>query len=705
MNISIKKIIIGALFLWLVPSAIFASESNGTINTSYKYGWGENFGWINFAPTDGSSNYHGLTITDSAVTGYAWSETYGWINFSPSSGGVTNSCTGQLGGWAWSTQLGWISMAGVVIGSTGEFSGVGGGTTLASGRITFDCDNCDVRTDWIPCADREEEDTGGGGGTGATCSNGASDYPTCTPPPDPTCSNGASDYPTCTPPTPPFCSNGASDYPTCTPPPDPTCSNGASDYPTCTPPQTPTCSNGASDYPTCTPPTPPLDPVCSNGALDYPTCSQPPDPTCSNGASDYPTCTDSSNGGGEGDTEDDESDDTGGEENTGGGGGGSSGGGGVVAEVATEIISNITDSVGVVTDATVAVLQDVGEVLVEIPGVQTVVDVAQVAIERTEKVINNPTVEKIDEVVSAPVLTATAVVNVVVGGATLFSQILIFLRLLFLQPLLLLFKRHKQKTWGTVFNSHTKQPLDLAMVRLVQGENDKIVRTQVTDAQGRYFMAAGNGTYILKTTKEGFGPHKSTQVEDSVYPNLYYGEKLDLADKESELNYNIPLEPVYESKSTADIVKEYSRKAFQKTLSMVGAIATVVSLIISPNIWMAALLVVHLLIYVVMKRFAQKKVKGDRGIVVNSKTNKPMKKVVIRVFDNAYNKLVDTTITDTNGRYVVLVGPSTYYITAEKEGYTPYQSDTIDLTSEKTNGIGGVITENFSLVPVDEKKK
>ncbi len=356
-------------------------------------------------------------------------------------------------------------------------------------------------------------------------------------------------------------------------------------------------------------------------------------------------------------------------------------------------------------EAAATVLKDVGEVLIAIPGVQTAVDVAQVAIEKTEKIINNPTVEKIDEAVSTPVLTATAVVNVVVGGATLFSQILIFLRLLFLQPLLLLFKRHKQKTWGTVFNSHTKQPLDLAMVRLVHGENDKIVRTQVTDAQGRYFMAAGSGTYILKTSKEGFGPHRSTQVEDSVYPNLYYGEKLELADKESELNYNIPLEPVYESKSTADILKEYSRKTFQKSLSLIGAIATVVSLIISPNIWMAGLLVVHVLIYVVMKRFAQKKVKGDRGVVIDGKTKKQMKNVVIRVFDNAYNKLVDTVITDNNGRYVVLVGPSTYYITAEKEGFVPYQSDTIDLTSQKTNGIGGVIAENFSLTPVDEKKK
>ncbi|HRH23336.1 MAG TPA: carboxypeptidase regulatory-like domain-containing protein, partial [Candidatus Magasanikbacteria bacterium] len=465
---------------------------------------------------------------------------------------------------------------------------------------------------------------------------------------------------------------------------DPTCSNGASDYPTCTPPQPPTCSNGASDYPTCTVPP---DPTCSNGASDYPTCTQPPDPTCSNGASDYPTCTPSTDGlpgdGGE---------------NSGEGDGGDGGG----AE--SEIISNIKDSVGVVTDATISVLKDVGETLIEIPGVKTVVDAARVAIEKTGRVIDNPTVEKVDETVAAPILAATAVVNVVVGGVTLLSQILIFLRLLFLQPLLLLFKRRKQKTWGTVFNTYTKQPLDLAMVRLVHGENDKIVRTQVTDAQGRYFMAAGSGTYLLKTTKEGFGPHSSIHDEDSVYSNLYHGEKLELRGKESELNYNIPLEPVYEEKSTASIIKEYTRRMLQKTLSLIGAIATIVSLIISPTVWMGGLLVVHLLLYIVMKRFAAKKVKGDHGQVVETKTKKPLKKVVIRVFDNAYNKLVDTAITDNDGNYAILVGPSIYYITAEKEGYVRYQSPIIDLSSEKTAGIGGVIAENVFLESLSEKK-
>ena len=49
----------------------------------------------------------------------------------------------------------------------------------------------------------------------------------------------------------------------------PTCSNGATDYPTCTASTTGTCSNGGTDYPTCTPP----NGACTNGGTDYPLCT------------------------------------------------------------------------------------------------------------------------------------------------------------------------------------------------------------------------------------------------------------------------------------------------------------------------------------------------------------------------------------------------------------------------------------------------
>jgi len=124
-----------------------ASSTDGTIDSTYKYAWGKNTGWINFGTTGG--NVH---VTDSALTGYAWSDNYGWINLNPTKSGVTNDGAGTLSGYAWGENLGWINFNGVTINSSGEFTGSASGDV--SGQISFDCTNCKVKTDWRPQSTR-----------------------------------------------------------------------------------------------------------------------------------------------------------------------------------------------------------------------------------------------------------------------------------------------------------------------------------------------------------------------------------------------------------------------------------------------------------------------------------------------------------------------------------------------------------------------
>lgn len=119
--------------------------TSGSIVGSSAYAWGENMGWINFLANGGN-----ISITDSTVTGYAWNSNYGWINLSPSTSGVTNNCSGILGGNAWSETLGWIDFSGAKIDSNGKFTGTIGTSGSTVGRISFDCTNCSVNTDWKP---------------------------------------------------------------------------------------------------------------------------------------------------------------------------------------------------------------------------------------------------------------------------------------------------------------------------------------------------------------------------------------------------------------------------------------------------------------------------------------------------------------------------------------------------------------------------
>lgn len=168
----VRSILVLAAFL-IASSAtpVFASQTVGMIDSTQKYAWGDRIGWINFAPTDGS-NYTGLTITDSTVTGYAWSRDYGWINMNPTNGGVTNTPNGVLDGYAWVSSIGWISFHGVTIDTNGHFKGIAGVANTDTGRISFDCSGCTVVTDWRPASVRNTIPTTGGPGGGGGGNSG-----------------------------------------------------------------------------------------------------------------------------------------------------------------------------------------------------------------------------------------------------------------------------------------------------------------------------------------------------------------------------------------------------------------------------------------------------------------------------------------------------------------------------------------------------
>src|SRR5215216_4951863 len=116
----LPAVLVLAALLFAAP--VLASETDGRIESGASFAWGENMGWINFAPSV-SGSYYGLSVTDAAVTGFAWSSNSGWINFNPTASGqgVSNTPSGQLSGRAWSSVFGWVQMDGVTIGPSGAF--------------------------------------------------------------------------------------------------------------------------------------------------------------------------------------------------------------------------------------------------------------------------------------------------------------------------------------------------------------------------------------------------------------------------------------------------------------------------------------------------------------------------------------------------------------------------------------------------------
>jgi hypothetical protein len=138
-----KFILITALFIGVVyVLPVFASTTDGTINSTYKYAWGENIGWVNFG-----ANNSIVHITDAGLSGSALSENIGWINLD----NVANDGEGNLSGYGWGENVGWINFdptnGGVVINSSGELTGSALGENV--GWIIFGGDY-KVKTDWRP---------------------------------------------------------------------------------------------------------------------------------------------------------------------------------------------------------------------------------------------------------------------------------------------------------------------------------------------------------------------------------------------------------------------------------------------------------------------------------------------------------------------------------------------------------------------------
>ncbi len=130
-----------ALLLGLV-SVVYAA---GNIDSTNKWAWAGNAGWLNFNPSHGG----GVTVYDDHLEGYAWAENIGWVRLGTYTGGgthtyandaagnygVNNDGSGNLSGYAWSANAGWVKFDPkdeqvTIDSSTGEFDGYAWGENV-----------------------------------------------------------------------------------------------------------------------------------------------------------------------------------------------------------------------------------------------------------------------------------------------------------------------------------------------------------------------------------------------------------------------------------------------------------------------------------------------------------------------------------------------------------------------------------------------
>lgn len=318
--------------------------------------------------------------------------------------------------------------------------------------------------------------------------------------------------------------------------------------------------------------------------------------------------------------------------------------------------------------------------------------------------VDNPVAEKVNEIVQSPVTlatTAASVASVATVGATgaASASLLTYLQFLFTQPIMLLTRRRRQN-WGIVYNSITKKPLDLAVVRVFEVGTNRLVTTRVTDRNGRYQFIVKPGQYFIEVNKKEhkfpsevipqlIGQHNlangqeqiSENIVDGEYQNLYNGGTI-VVGEAGIINRSIPVDPDKKLETDREIFKRLMWKRVQTLSTLIGPIIAVISYIINPQGWVAALVVIQVIIYFIFRRLSKVHKPLTWGSVKDLFTGRTLKRTVVRVFDTRFNKLLDTQVTDNNGKYGFLVSKGEYYLTGNRDNYEPYKSEFIDLTGK-----------------------
>lgn len=302
--------------------------------------------------------------------------------------------------------------------------------------------------------------------------------------------------------------------------------------------------------------------------------------------------------------------------------------------------------------------------------------------------------------IAIPLAVSAGVVTMAVLASSF--SLLQFLQFWFTSPFLF-FARRKRKAYGVVYNSLSKVAIDLATVRLYDTISNRLVKSAVTDAKGRYFFVTNPGQYRLTVAKNGFvfpSVYLAGVKDDGLYLDVYTGQVIAVTEHNATIAANIPLDVVEDRKEHVPSMVGRRRllRKFRFVFSASGMMLSLLVYFFSPSLLTASLAIGQVIVFCLFWRLAIPRRPKGWGVVYDNSTRRPVGKAIVRLFEPKYNKLVETTLTDSLGRYSFLVGPNEYFVRADKEGYEGRIIQSIDYR-QKTEPEALIVD-----VPLEPKK-
>jgi len=230
--------------------------------------------------------------------------------------------------------------------------------------------------------------------------------------------------------------------------------------------------------------------------------------------------------------------------------------------------------------------------------------------------------------------------------------------------------RRRRSGFGTVFDSQTGKPEALVTVRL-RNLHGSIVRTAVTDRQGRYRLTAPKDEYYVEVDKAGYkfpssilGKQNSYLLYDNLLPSAHIMIK-----EYGTIAKNIPIDPVKSPGGASILTRRFLLgKGVQTALSILCPLFAIAIAYLLQS-WLTWLAFLVYIIALLTRLFSFKPPEPPYGTIRDDQSGYPIPQAVVRLFESKFNKLIETQVTSAKGRYAFVVNRGAYNILIKKDGY------------------------------------
>lgn len=272
-------------------------------------------------------------------------------------------------------------------------------------------------------------------------------------------------------------------------------------------------------------------------------------------------------------------------------------------------------------------------------------------------------------------------------------------------------KSHRKSLWGLVFDSKSKKPVPFAVVRLYSESTKKLIHTSVTDLEGRYGFPPQVGEYYIEVRHDEFvfPTRTATAGYSKLSESLYLGGVIKL-DETKPIDYLIPIDSkTLKVNFGIEMFKMiWSRLQLSLTKGnlylmffMMGL--NLILVIYSFSYLTLAFLLFYVLMLILLLMAKTKKPRAW-GKVFNSISSAPVPTAFVKLYSRDGGKVIDTSITDSFGRYQFFVPQDEYQLLVAVQGYSfPSKGTPKNIIGElgsliRVGAVGGVLNID---VPVD----